>query len=54
MSAKGATVDAEETENAVTNYLLNNPRMIGVLFTIMILISQAGNVAGSNTAVAGP
>lgn len=33
-------------ENDLTSYLAENPRMIGVLFTIALLLSQAGSVAG--------
>jgi len=39
------------TENITTSvrtYLENHPRMIGVLFTTMLLLSQAGNVAAAN------
>lgn len=34
-------------EHDITTYLEANPRMIGVLFTIMVLLSQAGSVAGA-------
>ncbi|MFH5799077.1 hypothetical protein [Haladaptatus sp. CMAA 1911] len=34
-------------ENSLTTYLEENPRMIGVLFTIVLLLSQTGNVAGA-------
>ncbi|WP_425606675.1 DUF7503 family protein [Natrinema marinum] len=32
----------------ITNYLKNHPRMIGGLFTLMLLLAQAGNVAATN------
>ena len=35
-------------------YLAENPRMIGVLFTMFLLLSQAGNAAAANIAIAGP
>jgi hypothetical protein len=36
-------------------YLTENPRMIGVLFTIMLLLTQAGNsAAAAGTTTAGP
>ena len=36
-------------------YLAENPRMIGALFTMMLLLTQAGNAsAGFLTATAGP
>ncbi|MFB6197753.1 MAG: hypothetical protein ABEI52_05710 [Halobacteriaceae archaeon] len=31
----------------MTDYLENNPRMIGVLFTILLLLSQAGSAAAA-------
>lgn len=34
--------------NAFTNYLADNPRLIGVVFTICLLLSQAGTVAAGN------
>ncbi len=34
-------------ENDLTTYLAENPRMIGVLFTIVLLLTQAGNAAGA-------
>ncbi|WP_256548183.1 DUF7503 family protein [Natronosalvus rutilus] len=39
----------------LSDYLKNHPRMIGVLFTAMLLLSQAGTaVAGSGTSYHGP
>lgn len=39
----------------MTDYLAENPKMIGVLFTMFLLLSQAGNAAGAlATTVAGP
>jgi hypothetical protein len=35
-------------------YLEEHPRMIGVLFTALLLLSQAGSVAASHSSVAGP
>lgn len=32
-------------DNDLRTYLAENPRMIGVLFTLTVLLSQAGNVA---------
>jgi hypothetical protein len=34
-------------DNTMTTYLRENPRMTGVLFTIMLLLSQAGNAAAA-------
>jgi hypothetical protein len=36
-------------EHDMMTYLEENPRMIGVLFTIAVLLMQAGNVAGVMT-----
>ena len=36
-----------ETDSELEAYLASNPRMIGVLFTITVLLSQAGNVAAA-------
>lgn len=35
-------------------YLEEHPRMIGVLFTALLLLSQAGNAAASWATVSGP
>lgn len=42
-------------DNDLRTYLAENPRMIGVLFTLTVLLSQAGNVAaGGGSANFGP
>jgi hypothetical protein len=42
-------------DNEIAAYLAEHPRMIGVLFTMMLLLTQAGNVAaGNNVTVIGP
>lgn len=41
-------------KDTVTDYLASNPRMIGVLFTLALLLSQAGTVAGGTTSQIGP
>jgi hypothetical protein len=33
------------SENNLKAYLAENPRMIGALFTMMLLLSQAGNAS---------
>jgi hypothetical protein len=39
----------------ITDYLAENPRKMGVLFTMLLLLSQAGNAAGAfAVSVAGP
>ncbi|MFB6300397.1 MAG: hypothetical protein ABEH65_09070 [Halobacteriales archaeon] len=44
-----------DTDNSLMAYLAANPRMIGVLFTLMVLVMEAGNVAarGGGT-ISGP
>jgi hypothetical protein len=42
------------SDNTIASYLAENPRMIGVLFTMFLLLSQAGNAAATNSAVVGP
>lgn len=40
---------------SMTDYLAENPKMIGVLFTVFLLLSQTGNAAGAlGQTVAGP
>ena len=34
--------------NDIKSYLEANPRMIGVLFTMILLLTQAGNAAAAN------
>lgn len=42
-------------EATVTDYLAENPRKMGVLFTMLLLLSQAGNAsAGMAAACYGP
>lgn len=44
-----------DTDSKITAYLADNPRMIGILFTIFLLLSQAGTVvAGQGTVTSGP
>lgn len=48
-------VMSNEVSERMTDYLEENPRMIGVLFTVLVLLSQAGNaLAGGGVAVPGP
>ena len=35
----------------ITQYLENHPRMIGVLFTVLLLLSQAGSAAATNASL---
>lgn len=36
------------SNGALTEYLAENPRMTGVLFTICLLLTQAGNAAAAH------
>ncbi|MBP1985620.1 DUF7503 family protein [Halolamina salifodinae] len=36
------------------SYLAEHPKMMGVLFTMMLFLSQAGSVAANSYDVAGP
>lgn len=47
--------ESEYSESTVSSYLVENPRMIGALFTILLLLSQVGNVsAEASSTIAGP
>jgi hypothetical protein len=35
------------SDSTMRSYLAENPRMIGVLFTLMLLLSQAGSAAAA-------
>jgi len=58
MSSSTTTpVEAEKptSENAIAQYLADHPRMLGGLFTVLLLLTQIGNVAaGESSTVAGP
>lgn len=46
---------SENDNGTVATYLKENPRMMGVLFTMLLLLSQAGTVAAGNGAgISGP
>lgn len=40
--------------NRLAEYLEEHPRMIGALFTLLLLLSQAGTAAAHGGTVAGP
>lgn len=43
------------SDTNVADYIAQNPRMAGILFTICLLLSQAGNAAAANaTTISGP
>jgi len=42
-------------DQSPAEYLKNHPRMIGALFTALLLLSQAGNAAaGAGVSITGP
>lgn len=42
-------------DNSIKSIVTEHPRLVGVLFTLMLLLSQAGTVAaGSQGVVTGP
>jgi hypothetical protein len=43
-----------EDDSTMAAYLKEHPRMIGVLFTILFVLSQAGNAAAAGGSVHGP
>lgn len=44
-----------ENTNPLVAHLADNPRMIGALFTLVLLLTQAGNaMAAGASSVAGP
>jgi len=46
---------SENDTNAVAQYLADHPRAMGVMFTALLLLSQAGSVAaGNHGAISGP
>ena len=42
------------SDNKIAAYLAEHPKMTGVLFTMMLLLSQAGSVAAAGAATGGP
>lgn len=43
------------SDHSIKTYLANHPRMTGVLFTMLLLLTQAGNAAaGGLYTVSGP
>lgn len=44
----------EADSNSVRAFLAEHPRMTGVLFTLVLLLTQAGQVAAGGGAYSGP
>lgn len=50
-----STTDSPTTTDSMQDYLADHPRMIGALFTLVLLLSQASAaIAGGTTANPGP
>lgn len=55
MSTTPHTATETSSESTITSYLAEHPRMIGVVFTLMLVLSQAGSAAGANSSsIPGP
>lgn len=39
---------AETTDGKLASYLADHPRMMGALFTLMVLLTKAGSVAADH------
>lgn len=56
-SSTTTSVEAEriESESSVAQYFAEHPQMLGVTFTVLLLLTQVGDAAaGSNATIAGP
>jgi hypothetical protein len=44
------------SDSTMASYLAEHPRLMGVLFTLLVLLTQAGNVVASQsgTSLSGP
>ena len=43
-----------ETTDVTANWFANHPKMMGALFTALLLLSSAGNAAACGATIAGP
>ncbi|MCU4741603.1 hypothetical protein OB955_22265 [Halobacteria archaeon AArc-m2/3/4] len=48
MTVRSQEEHAMSETNKLTAFLTDNPRLMGVLFTICLLLSQAGSAAAAN------
>jgi hypothetical protein len=44
----------DDAQKTVATYLKEHPRMSGVLFTLLLLLTQAGNAVAAGSGSAGP
>ncbi len=55
MSATNARHDDSNSDSSIAAYLAQHPRMMGVLFTALMLLMQAGSaMAGQGQTLSGP
>lgn len=55
MSTTSHAATETSPESTVTSYLAEHPRMIGVLFMLVLVLTQAGSAAGAaSSSIAGP
>lgn len=47
-------MNSEDAEKTVATYLKNHPRMSGVLFTLLLLLSQSGSALAAGATSSGP
>jgi hypothetical protein len=45
---------SEDDTSGLASYLKEHPRLMGALFTMVLLLSQAGSAAAGGGATAGP
>lgn len=45
---------SETDDSTIASFLKDNPRMAGVLFTVLLLLSEAGAVAANGSTTVGP
>jgi len=54
MSQTQAQTSELESESTAAEFLRDHPRFMGALFTLLLLLSQAGGALGQGSSVAGP
>lgn len=55
MSATDARHDDADTDSSIAAYLAQHPRMMGIVFTALMLLMQAGSAAaGASANLSGP
>lgn len=47
-------MNSEDMEETVATYLKEHPRMSGVLFTMLLLLTQAGSAVAGGATASGP